>query len=58
MNKLLRYLGIIIILVGVLLLMFHFFGVIGGNGILATAGIMFVLGLSAYSICNKYVLND
>ncbi|MCR5497770.1 MAG: hypothetical protein K6F48_08000 [Paludibacteraceae bacterium] len=58
MNKLLRYLGIIIILIGVLLLMFHFFGVIGGNGILAIAGIMFVLGLIAYIICNKYFLND
>ena len=58
MNKILRYLGIIIIFIGVLLLMFHFFGLIGGNGILATAGIMFVLDLIAYIICNKYFLND
>ncbi len=58
MDKLLRYSGIIIILLGVICLMLQFFGVITGNGILATAAILFIVGLAAHIIVNKYFVND
>lgn len=58
MNTALRYLGVIVILIGVVCLMMHFFGVVSGNGILTTAAIMFVLGLIGQIIVNKFFLND
>ncbi len=53
MNKILGYVGIIIILLGVLFLGLHHLDVMKGNGSLATAAILFVVGLGVHIICNK-----
>ena len=53
-----RYLGIIIILIGVLVLGLYAFSVIGGNGALVTAGVIMVIGLLAHIFLNKRFLED
>ncbi len=53
MNQLMRYLGIIAVLVGVIILGLYYLGVMTGNGTLITAGIIMVLGLIGHIILNK-----
>lgn len=55
MNKILGYIGIIIILIGVLFLGLHHADIIKGNGSLATAAILFLVGFAAQIFCNKYL---
>jgi hypothetical protein len=48
-----RYLGIIVILIGVVILGLYYFNVMTGNGTLMTAGTLMVLGLIGHIILNK-----
>ncbi len=53
MNQLMRYLGIITILLGVVVLGLYHVDVMTGNGTLITAGVIMVLGLIGHIILNK-----
>lgn len=53
MSQLMRYLGIIVILIGVVILGLYYFNVMTGNGTLMTAGTLMVLGLIGHIILNK-----
>ncbi|MCQ2226220.1 MAG: hypothetical protein MJZ14_10935 [Paludibacteraceae bacterium] len=55
MKNILEYVGIIIILLGVLFLALHHADIIRGNGTLATAAILFVVGLGAHIGISKYL---
>ncbi len=55
MKNILAYVGIIIILVGVLFLGLHHADIIKGNGTLATAAVLFIVGLGAQIAINKYL---
>lgn len=58
MNKIMRYLGIIVILLGAAVLMMYYFGMFNSNSVLVTAGIMMVVGTIAHVILNKIFLED
>lgn len=58
MNKIMRYLGIIVILLGAAVLMMYYFGMFNSNSALVTAGIMMVVGTIAHVILNKIFLED
>jgi hypothetical protein len=53
-----RYLGIIVILLGAAVLMMYYFGMFNSNSALVTAGIMMVVGTIAHVILNKIFLED
>lgn len=55
MKNILGYVGIIIILVGVLFLGLHHADIIKGNGTLTVAAILFIAGLIAHIGLNKYI---
>lgn len=57
MNKFLRYLGIILVLLGVLVLALYYFGM-QSNFMLGTAGFLFVAGIVAYIVTNKMFMED
>ena len=58
MNKLMRYLGIIAILVGVLILVMYYFGIFTSNTALTTAAIVMILGTVAHVVLNKIFMED
>lgn len=58
MNKIMRYLGIIIILLGAVILMMYYFGVFNSNSALVAAGISMVAGTIAHIILNKIFTED
>jgi hypothetical protein len=58
MSKLMQYVGIVVILLGVFILGLYYFQVITGNGVLMTAAIVMVLGLIGHIILNKIFLED
>lgn len=57
MSKFLRYLGIILVLLGVLVLVLYFFGV-QSNAMLGTAGVLFVAGIATHIVTNKVFIED
>ncbi|MBO4529752.1 MAG: hypothetical protein IK017_02960 [Paludibacteraceae bacterium] len=58
MGKLMRYLGILIVLLGVLILLLHFFEVFTSNTALGLAGFIMILGLAAHILLNKYYVEE
>lgn len=58
MNKLMRYLGIIVILIGVLILVMYYFGIFTSNAALGTAAVVMVLGTVAHVVLNKLFMED
>lgn len=50
-----KYLGIIIILIGVLVLVLYFFGMFSSNVALVTAAVLMILGLVSFILLNKYI---
>ncbi|MDD3320173.1 MAG: hypothetical protein PHS59_01880 [Paludibacter sp.] len=55
MKELLKYLGSILILVGVVILALYFFGVSQENAMLAAAGIVMIVGLITHIVINRYI---
>ena len=53
MNKIVRYVGIMLVLLGALILILYYLGVFGSNAALATAGVTMILGVIAHVILNK-----
>ncbi len=53
-----RYVGLMLILIGVLVLGLYYFGVFNSNGALLTAAILMVVGLIGHIISNKIFLED
>lgn len=58
MNKIMRYLGIIVILLGAVVLMMYFFGIFNSNSALVTAGCLMVGGTIAHIILNKIFIEE
>ena len=58
MSQLMRYLGIIAILIGVVMLGLYYFHIMTGNGTLMGAGAIMVLGLIGHIILNKIYVED
>lgn len=57
MSKFLRYLGIILVLLGVLVLALYYFGM-QSNIMLGTAGFLFIAGIIAHIVTNKMFMED
>lgn len=55
MNELLKYLGSILILIGVAILALYFFGISQSNAMLATAGIVMIVGLVTHIVINRHI---
>jgi len=55
MKEFLKYLGSILILIGVALLAFYYFGNVPSNIILASAGIIMIIGLITHIVINKRI---
>lgn len=55
MKELLKYLGSILILVGVAILALYFFGVSQANAMLAAAAIVMVTGLITHVVINRHI---
>jgi len=53
-----RYLGIVAILIGVVILGLYYFHIMTGNGTLVAGGACMVLGLIGYIILNKIFHED
>jgi len=53
-----RYVGLVLILIGVLVLGLYYFAVFNSNGALLTAAILMVVGLIGHIIANKIFLED
>ncbi|MCK9155650.1 MAG: hypothetical protein M0P12_06030 [Paludibacteraceae bacterium] len=58
MNHIMRYVGLVLILIGVLVLGLYYFAVFNSNGALLTAAILMVVGLIGHIIANKIFLED
>lgn len=58
MNKIMRYVGIMLVLLGALILIMYYLGVFGSNAALATAGITMILGVIAHVVLNKRFMED
>ena len=58
MNKIMRYVGITLVLLGVLVLALYYFNVLGGNGALGTAAVLMVIGFLSHIILNKFFQED
>lgn len=58
MGKLMRYLGVFVVLFGVLLLISYFFGLWVSNSCLVTAAIFMIGGTVAHVILNKRYLDE
>ncbi|MBO4806417.1 MAG: hypothetical protein IK005_06270 [Paludibacteraceae bacterium] len=58
MNKMMRYVGITLVLLGVILLALYFFNALSGNGTLGTAAVFLVIGLLSHIILNKFFQDD
>ncbi len=54
-NEILKYLGIVVILVGVALLAVYHFSKYPGNGLLISAGIVIVVGAIGHVLLNKFI---
>lgn len=55
MKEFLKYLGSILILIGVVVLALYFFGVSQANAMLASAGILMVVGLITHIVVNRRI---
>lgn len=55
MKEFLKYLGSILILIGVALLAFYYFGNMPSNLILASAGIIMVIGCITHILVNRRI---
>lgn len=55
MKEVLKYLGSILILIGVALLAFYFFGNSPSNKILGTAGVIMIIGLITHIVLNRRI---
>jgi len=53
-NEILKYLGILVILVGVALLAVYHFGTFTENGLLVAGGLCVVAGAIGFVVLNKY----
>jgi len=53
-----RYVGIMLVLIGALILIMYYLGVFGSNAALATAGVIMILGVVAHVILNKRFMED
>ena len=53
-NEILKYLGILVILVGVALLAVYHFGSFTENGLLVAGGLCVVAGAIGFVVLNKY----
>ena len=58
MNRLMPYLGIIAILIGVVMLGLYYFNIMTGNGTLLGAGAIMTLGLIGHIVLNKMYFED
>ena len=58
MNRLMPYLGIVAILIGVVMLGLYYFNIMTGNGTLFGAGAMMVLGLIGHIVLNKIYMEE
>ena len=58
MNKFMRYLGIVVILIGVAILMMYYFGIFSSNSALGTSAFLMIAGVVAHVILNKYFEED
>ncbi|MCQ2195249.1 MAG: hypothetical protein MJZ28_09920 [Paludibacteraceae bacterium] len=58
MNQIMRYVGIILVLLGVLVLALYYFGVFSSNGALGTAAVLLVAGMIGHIILNKIFQED
>ncbi len=54
-SEILKYLGVLVILVGVALLVVYNFGSYPGNGMLVAAGACVVVGAIGHIVLNKYI---
>lgn len=54
MKNFLKYVGPILVLLGVIILALYFFGISNSNVYLASAGIIMVLGIVSHILINKY----
>jgi hypothetical protein len=57
-NKLMQYLGIIAILLGVVVLGLYYVNILTGNGTLMTAFALMWLGLIGHIILNKFFVGE
>lgn len=55
MKEILKYLGVLVMLIGVVVLALYHFGDYPGNGLLITAGVLVVVGAAGHILLNKYV---
>lgn len=53
-----RYVGIILVLLGVLVLALYYFNALSGNGALGTAAVLMVVGMLSHIILNKIFQED
>ncbi|MBP5456031.1 MAG: hypothetical protein J6Y37_05990 [Paludibacteraceae bacterium] len=58
MNKMMRYVGIALVLLGVLILALYYFNALSGNGTLGTAAVFLVVGFISHIVLNKLFLED
>ncbi|MCQ2219302.1 MAG: hypothetical protein MJZ33_12625 [Paludibacteraceae bacterium] len=58
MNQIMRYVGIILVLLGVLVLALYYFNALSGNGALGTAAVLMVVGMLSHIILNKIFQED
>jgi len=53
MKEIFKYLGSILILIGVALLAFYYFGNMPSNAILGSAGVIMIIGLITHIVLNR-----
>lgn len=58
MNQIMRYVGIMLVLLGVFVLALYFFGLFDGNGALGTAAVLLVGGMIGHIVLNKIFQED
>lgn len=55
MKNILKYLGIFVMLIGVIVLAVYHFGNYTSNALLITAGVLVVVGAIGHVLLNKYI---
>lgn len=58
MNHIMRYLGLMLILLGVVVLGVYYMGVFNSNGALLSSAILMVVGLVGHIVVNKLFQED
>ena len=53
MDKIMQYVGVIVVLLGAVILMMYYFGIFTSNAALGTAAVVMVLGVVAHVVLNK-----